>query len=323
MKEQILACLRAMTDEEIAIKSGAKIDTAVYFSDKNTTISSIGLFGGSAEIGIRRHTRFAEFPQHNHSYLELMAVLSGSVTHSVNGNTVKLCAGDMLFMNKHIDHAVSMTGEGDIAVNISLSDGFLSGIAADLNGTAFFSILTENAKPDGNGRYLHFSTAGVMAVENLIENIIIELLDGRGDSICAKYVEILLAYLSRESRELLVGGDAPQDKRSVRMRRISEYISSNCTSASLAELSSRLYLCPPYLSKSIKKYFGKSFKELVVDERMRRAEQLLVKTDMNVGDIISAVGYDNESYFHNEFKKRYGQSPLSLRKTSKNLKYDN
>ena len=324
MKADIIERLKDTTEEERRILCGGQIDRAVYFTDEGTTISYIGLFGGSHEIGIRRHTRFAEFPAHKHSYLEVMAVLSGSVTHTVNGQDLTLYAGDILFMNKHAEHAVRMTSMGDVAVNISLGDGFLSSVAADLQGTAFFSILTENAKPNGDGRYLHFSGAGVTAVENLIENIIIELLEGRGDSIAAKYIEILLGYLSRESGKLLVGGNAPQDKRSVRMRQISEYISSNCTNATLAELGARLYLCTPYLSKSIKEYFGKSFKELLMDEKMRRAEELISKTDINIGDIISTVGYDNESYFHKQFRKRYGCTPLAMRKRNKkNMRYDN
>lgn len=324
MKKDIIERLWALTEEEREIIGGGKINTDVYFSGAGATIRDAGLFDGSSEIGIRRHTRFADFPLHKHSYLEVMTVLNGSVTHRVNGTDVKLDAGDILFMNKHTEHSVGITGVGDIAVNISLSDSFVSSVFADLGGTSFFSILSENAKPGGNGCYLHFSTAGVTAVENLIENIIIELLDGGGDAIASKYVEILLRYLSRESDKLLVGGDAPQDKRSVRMRAITEYISSSYMTATLAELSHRLYLCTPYLSKSIKEYFGKSFTELVVDEKMRRAEALVVRTDMNIGDIISTVGYENESYFHKEFRKRYGCTPLALRKNmSKNADFDN
>ena len=324
MRENVIEKLRQHTDEELRILGGANIDTSIYFSEDESTIGRGGLFDGSNEIGIRPHTRFAAFPTHKHSYVEVMVVLCGEVVHIVNGDRVVLGAGDILFMNKHTEHTVEKTGDGDIAVNISLSDGFLAAVAPELGGTAFFSMLTENANPRGGGRYLHFSTAGNIAVENLIENIIIELFDGAGDSIAARYVEILLRYLSRESEGLLVGANAPQDKRSVRMRKISEYISSSCMSATLTDLSSRLYLCAPYLSKSVKEYFGKSFKELVVDEKMRRAERLVTKTDMNIGDIISALGYDNESYFHKEFKKRYGQTPLALRKNSKkNASYDN
>lgn len=70
----------------------------------------------------------------------------------------------------------------------------------------------------------------------------------------------------------------------------------------------------------ISEYFGKSFKELLLDERMKRAEELVLKSEIPISRLIEAVGYENESYFHKEFKKRYGQSPLALRRQPKNAK---
>ena len=75
-----------------------------------------------------------------------------------------------------------------------------------------------------------------------------------------------------------------------------------------------MYLTPPYLSKITKELFGKSFKELVVDEKMERAHTAFISTELSVGDVIRSVGYENESYFHREFKKRYGLTPLAIRK---------
>ena len=275
-----------------------------------------GVFGPN-EIGIRRHTRFAEFPRYRHSYLEAMIVLSGEIVHTVNGECITLKRGDILFLNKHIEHKIMKTKVDDIGVNISLTDAFLSGATAQMRGTAFFSILTENAKSAGEGKYLHFSTAGDESAENLVENIILELLSGARDSIAAKYVEILMQYLARESERLLVGGECCGDKKAERMKAVSEYIKFSCMTATLTEISAKLYLCPPYLSKLIKGYFGKSFRELVVDEKMSRAYRLIIKTDMNIGDIIRSVGYDNESYFHKKFKKRYGETPLAERRKTR------
>ena len=190
----------------------------------------------------------------------------------------------------------------------------MSGAASQIGGDTFFALLTENAKENGEGRYLHFSTLGDVAAENLVENVILELIGGANDSVAAKYLEILMQYLSRESDRLLCGGCGSVDKRVSRMNAVSEYIRANPAGASLTEIADKLYLCPPYLSKLIKEYFAKSFKELVVDERMTRARRLIIKTDMNIGDVIRSVGYDNESYFHKEFKKRYNETPLNARK---------
>ena len=316
MNEQIIKRLTELTEEERGLLSGESINTSAYFAQSSATVNAEGLFG-PYEIGIRRHTRFAEFPRHKHGYLEAMIVLSGRVVHDISGERITLGQGDILFLNKHISHAIMKTELSDIAVNISLTNTFLSGAASGMSGTAFLPLLTENAKESGEGRFLHFSCEGDIAAENLMENIILELLGGARDSVAAKYVEVLMQYLAREGERLLRAGVGATDKRAERMRAVSEYIKSSLAVATLNEISSRLFLCPPYLSKLIKEYFGKSFKELLVDEKLSRAERLVVKTDMNVGDIIRSVGYDNESYFHKEFKKRYGQTPLALRRMAR------
>ena len=85
----------------------------------------------------------------------------------------------------------------------------------------------------------------------------------------------------------------------------------------LSELADLVFLSVPYLSKLINAYFGKSFKELLLDIRMKKAAELITKTSLPIGDIINSVGYENESYFHREFKRRTGKTPLSMRKNAK------
>ena len=98
------------------------------------------------------------------------------------------------------------------------------------------------------------------------------------------------------------------------MLEILSYVKNNFRTASLSELGGRLYLSVPYLSKFIKTHIGKSFKELVVEARMDRARELIFDTDMPIGEIIRAVGYENESYFHREFKAKFGVTPLAMRR---------
>ena len=78
-----------------------------------------------------------------------------------------------------------------------------------------------------------------------------------------------------------------------------------------------MFLSTPYLSKLIFEYFKKSFKELLVEERINRAVELLKRSDMPISAVIRSVGYENESYFHREFKKRCKITPLIMRKNAK------
>lgn len=68
-------------------------------------------------------------------------------------------------------------------------------------------------------------------------------------------------------------------------------------------------------------YFGKIFKEalgvppqeFLMKYRMVKATELLKLTKLSIGDISSAVGYDNQLHFSRAFKSVYGVSPRKWR----------
>ena len=245
--------------------------------------------------------------------------ISGNITHEIDGTDLTLSTGEILLMNKHVTHSVRRSGRNDIGVNIIMSDRLIDGVAAELSGTVFSTLIKENSKKDGAPIYLAFSTDGRKYIENIIENLLFELTEKGGDTgIMTGTVSLLLRYLSIENKELLKLGNLKADKDEARRIEILSYLRSHYRTASLSELSERLYLTVPYLSKITHELFGKSFKELVVDERMARAKSAFETTKMSVGDVIRSVGYENESYFHREFKKRYGMTPLSMRKSINN-----
>ena len=67
------------------------------------------------------------------------------------------------------------------------------------------------------------------------------------------------------------------------------------------------------LSKMIKKTTGFNFKELLQRKRLNKAVELMCDTDLPISDVIAAVGYENNSYFHRVFKERYHVTPRAFR----------
>ena len=315
MDERLLEILTATSSEEQSIRDGDALNRRLYSSGNDFVVNESRLFGADRGISVRTHTRFTDFPEHRHNFVEMMIVLRGRITHEINGAPLTLSEGEILIMNKHLAHSIRRADEWDIGVNVIMSDGFIDSVSGELSGTLFSSLFKENAKQQGEGMYLHFSTGGQRRLENLIENLLYELTEGNTEmQIMRGTVALLLTYLSLENTALLLGGTAPRDRESRRVAEIASYIRGNYRTATLTELSRRMYLTPPYLSKLIRDYFGKSFKELVVEERISRARELITTTEMSVGDIIRSVGYENESYFHREFKLRTGSTPLALRR---------
>ena len=96
--------------------------------------------------------------------------------------------------------------------------------------------------------------------------------------------------------------------------KILKYIRTSYSTATLTEAARLLGLSPTYLSRWICSSFNESFKELLMKERFSVAQDLLSTTDTAIGDIIIHIGYENSSYFHKEFKKRFGVTPKEYRK---------
>lgn len=315
--QNLIKKLSQTSDEERKILSGEEIDKRIYTLGEDFIINESRLDSARRGISVRTHTRYVDFPVHSHNYVEMMIVLSGEIKHSIGGEEIVLHEGEILFLNKHISHSIKRAGEFDIGVNVIMSDSFIESVRADLAGTVFSPLLKENGKSDGEGMYLHFGS-GEKKIKNLIENLLIELTDGEKEQfLMSRSVALLLYYLSAYSIDLMIGGNVESSKDSRRIMEIQAYIRNNYRTGSLFDLSSKMYLSSPYLSKLIKQYFGKSFKEMQIDERISRALELVETTDMPIGDIIRNVGYENESCFHREFNKRTGETPLRIRKNKK------
>ena len=100
-----------------------------------------------------------------------------------------------------------------------------------------------------------------------------------------------------------------------------DYIEQQYRTATLTDLCRELHLPMHLLSKMIKKSTGFNFKELLKRKRLNKAAELMCDTDLPVSDIIAAVGYENNSYFHRVFKERYQMTPRAFRiKNNKELR---
>lgn len=313
MREILIKKLMQTTDEERRILSGMQIDEKLYFSDRALIKSEKMLGRDRSDIGIKSHPRYAAFPEHGHNFVEMMIVLAGEITHRIGDKAVKLRSGDVLLLNKHVRHSIDRASEADLGVNVIMTDRFLNSLMPELRDTVLERFLDDNASGDGKGSFLHFALFGDGQAENLMENIIFELTESRSsNAILSRTIALFFCYLS-EKCELLTESSLPGDTDSERRAKISAYIKSNYRCARLSELGSELFLSVPYLSRLIVSYFGKSFKELLIDERMRRADILIRETNMPISEIIRSVGYENVSYFHREYKRRMGVVPLARR----------
>lgn len=85
----------------------------------------------------------------------------------------------------------------------------------------------------------------------------------------------------------------------------------------LKEIAEALYVNPMYLGQLIRKETGQTFAQYLNSYRIKKAEEMLIKSAKTVNEIAHAVGYSSTGYFHKNFKEIYGITPKEFRE--KNL----
>ena len=82
----------------------------------------------------------------------------------------------------------------------------------------------------------------------------------------------------------------------------------------LSEISTVTKLSYIQFLRRFKQYTGISPSDYIITKRLQKAKSLLCDTDLQIKEIATVCGFENEYYFSNFFKKHMGSSPSIFRK---------
>ncbi len=317
MQEQLLKKLRPITEEERRILEERKeIQKEIYTASEEFTIDSRKMLEKGRLIDIRTHTRFIPFPQHRHNFIEILYMCEGHTFHKIDGNTeIELKAGELLFLNQLSYQEIAEAGENDIGINFIIQPQFFDQVLPMMDkGNELSEFILQGLRQKGNGlNYLHYQVAEVLPIQNLVENLVWNLIHRpiNHRQMNQLTMGVLFMQLSNHTDKLAqYHTDVFQD---VFAPEIVKYIEDQYKTATLEELANEMNVALSTASKIVKKSTGLTFKELLKQQRLLRATNLLEHTRLPITDIIEMVGYDNTSYFHRIFKETYQMSPKQYR----------
>jgi len=81
-----------------------------------------------------------------------------------------------------------------------------------------------------------------------------------------------------------------------------------------SDLAKLLHVSPRHLDRILQKRCGMSYQERLNLTRLKTAEDFLLTTDMNIADISTLLGFDNQANFSKFIKRETGKTPSQLRK---------
>ena len=316
MNQEILDRLGVITDEEREIINGrTEIDRNRYTEGKDLVIDSKKMLEHGKMISIRPHTRFVHFPKHKHNYIEVIYMCKGETVHYIDGETVVLKTGELLFLNQHATQEILPAGEEDIGVNFIILPEFfdtafeMMGVEENLLRDFLVGCLCFDPR---YASYLHFQVADVLPVQNLVENMVWTLLSDQPNKRSINQITMGLLFLQLMHYTDKISHTQESFEQKL-IFQVLTYIDENYKAGELTELAALLNYNIYWLSRAIKRLTGRTYKELLQIKRLNQASFLLLNTRLSITDISIAVGYDNTSYFHRIFRSYYKMSPKEYR----------
>ncbi|SHK14266.1 AraC-type DNA-binding protein [Anaerocolumna jejuensis DSM 15929] len=186
----------------------------------------------------------------------------------------------------------------------------------------FLPILSTNSKlfhfflnPATNSfseEFIHFKIEDDCNIRALLEMMVIEYAYKQEDT-QAVLKPLVLSFLMQVSRQYAAANQEPVSEKL--SDRIVQYMSEHFDTVTLKDIASRFSYHPNYISTLLIREIGKSFSQILLEQRMERAVILLKGTSLSVNEIAVMLGYTNSSNFHKAFREYYHLSPREYMNT--------
>ena len=245
-------------------------------------------------------------------YPELLYLCRGCARYRIGGTEVTVREGELLLLGQNTPLEPLDGGSDPLDVSFFIKPEFFGDILSFLGSehTPLREFVLRCLGQETPYGYLHFHVAGIRPIENLLENLLLHLLESPDSrrAIPLYTVGLLFVHLLEESDRLTMGIREQQS-----ILGVLRYLENNYAGGSLTEAAQLLHCDVTWLSREIKRRTGRTYTELLQERRLQQAAWLLEHTRQRVSDIAVSVGYENVSYFHRIFQKRFGLSPKKYR----------
>lgn len=290
-------------NQELSLKEHGRVLSNYFFKNK--------------DIYISRHNRYADYPTHTHTFLEMNYMLQGHATEIVDDKKITLNTGDLLLLDEGSTHSIKALGDNDLLINIlfrtkNISINLLNDLRRSNN--IFYDFLLSQVIEDSNHKrdYLVFTKKRNNEVQETLDRIIDEYYLKRdfSNSIIKSYLSILLVQLVREYP---LNGPHQENKSSLLAIKVLKAIAEEYKTVSLEELANRYNYNKNYLSNIFKSEVGQTFSEVLTRQRLIQAHTLIASTSLPIATIMEQVGIKNKTFFYQKYKNYYKTLPSTDR----------
>lgn len=319
--QSLSTLLFTLTQHELEYKEGKIFDfskSAVVDTIGNESIYRLEGYYQEDSIVVKKNSRFQKVPPHVHSFVEINYMYSGSCQQTINGKTLTLKEGEIILIDCETVHAIGYTNENDIMISLLIHKGYLNNTFLNRLGDdsiiSRFFINAMNQKTNHNS-YVMFHSADSRRLPLFMNELLCEYYSpslNSAEILNNLFVLVISELVNIFGHEMNKKLDTPSQFSIIP---VLKYIETNYKNSTLESIASFFNINANYLTTLLKQQTGYSYKELIVRQKMKAAQKLLINTDMPIKEVAHAVGYDNLTFFYKKFKEHYHCLPKEYRST--------
>lgn len=247
---------------------------------------------------------------HRHEYFYFNYVFSGwqNMQSLKYDRSLTLLQGDIYAGQPFAGHAAVPSGGNVLMLSVLIKPEvlfqfFLPSLSRSVDMVNF---LLNPVTDSFSQEVIHFNAIDDIHIRKLMELMVMEYAQDKPD-VQVMLKPLVLAFLLQISRYYKPA--KKMKKHNNIAVEITHYIGGHLADASLQGIADEFGYHPNYVPSLLKKETGKSFSEILLEQRMERALILLQSTTMPIDRISAMLGYSNPSNFHKAFKAYYGKTP--------------
>ncbi len=248
-----------------------------------------------------------QYELHDHSAVEILLTLEGSVTYTVDDIVYQVRKGEVLIIPPDMQHALSMGEESSRYLFLFEPEGILS--MRDIKTlTPYFHRpfhLRDGSEAHVRIRELLLKLKDVYEKRELMWN-----------TVCYSYLLRVYAilgqrYLNGVRNRIPDGGRIVESEViTASMTYINNHYKQDLSLDDVAEFAG---FSRYYFSRSFKKQTGYSFKDYLCEKRLQVATDLLIRTDKSMKDVAAESGFGSVATFNRVFREKKGCTPTQFR----------
>lgn len=258
---------------------------------------------------VRKYASNRSTYTHSHDFVELVFVLEGQGTHTIDGKDYAIVNGSFFSVDAGQTHSLLFDDNAEY-YNIFLSVPFLEQFPLQLDEEkyGYHLVSSYTASPA-----VYFDQDTAAFISRIFQEINSEF-NGQKPLRIETMHTLFRLLLLQVHRVQLEPKDGERTRAYMALPQVLDYINAHFTEPiRLHWLAEKYNYNPAYFGRLFRRSYGISFEAYIQKKRISYAKELLITTDYSVDIILQKIGYTNKNNFYRAFLEDCGCTPKEYR----------